>query len=214
MPGAFRRKDETPPLGRLPFLQRILLDVQDRCVQVVRIIDKDLPVAPSPDRWERIVGTSERVQALGQQSPRGAALQVRDDLRDVPVVTCDDQMDMIRQDRARKNDVIALPTGDGEPAPDGPRLNPRESDGRVLQRGLGLPSQFPVVRHVRERLGRRHLGRLPVSQKFPRTDEVGPRSPRVVGEPEPVGGENEVVGEDHRCASFWARPDAPRKRGG
>ena len=82
------------------------------------------------------------------------------------------------------------------PAGDRTRLEPGEVDRRTREMLLRLQSHRHVVRVTRAGPAVFHLGSGTEPSQFPGADEVGPRTARVVGQPESVRGEDEVVCED------------------
>ncbi len=75
--------------------------------------------------------------------------------------------------------------------------SPAEMHFRKAQHLLCLPSPISVVLGVGDTLSRVYFGGIAVSKQFPFPDPSRPGSTRVVGEPEAVGGEDQMMGNDH-----------------
>src|SRR4051794_39933303 len=99
-----KRYDERPPLGRLPFLFRVVPDVPDRPGDVLNPVDEPLPL-PVGEALGRsplpVLEVSVRVKS-GFDQPLGCrALELDGQLLDEEAVPPEDQMNVVRQDRAR-----------------------------------------------------------------------------------------------------------------
>ena len=104
---------------------------------------------------------------------------------------------MLGQDRARVDGYLASGGKLAERPPDFARLKSREVHGWVAQGALGGHAGGMVVRTVSNRLARVDLGGAAESKQFPRSYEIGPRTAGVVGQPESICTENDVVTENH-----------------
>lgn len=82
-------------------------------------------------------------------------------------------------------------------AVDRSRLQPAKPYGPVHQRFLSLLAQFAVVRVVRKVGGHVHFCRGTEFEKIKLTNRFRPASARIVGQPETVGAEEEVICEYH-----------------
>jgi hypothetical protein len=111
-------------------------------------------------------------------------------------------VNVIGQDRAGEDEVPALGNGACEAAGDGAHLRIREANRVVAKRGLLGAAQVSVVVALCEGSAGGYFGGAPIPEQFPGADEVGPGTPRVVGQPEPVGSEDQVVSEDHVTSSL------------
>src|SRR5690606_5878061 len=82
-------------------------------------------------------------------------------------------------------------------APDGSRLKSSEFHRRILQRLFSRKSKTSVVLVIRQRSPLRRLRGTPIPKQVPRSNEFRPTPSRVVGQPETVGTEDDVVSDDH-----------------
>src|SRR3954470_14623177 len=102
-----KRDDERPPLGGFPFLFRVVADVPDRTRYVLKPVDETLPL-PAGETLRRpllpVGDVSVRVNSGFDQALGCRALELDDQLLDEEAVPPEDQMNVIRQDRARPDD--------------------------------------------------------------------------------------------------------------
>ena len=93
---------EGPVLRPLPFFDRISLDVLHGPADVLGIEQKHRPTKLRPRRRQGTVAfgtTGQRVQTVGDQLERGAALQMGDNLLNAVLVPKNHQVRVFRQDR-------------------------------------------------------------------------------------------------------------------
>ena len=125
-----------------------------------------------------------------------ALLQSADHLLDVVMVSPEDEVAVLGEDAARVHVVPTRARDPGKPFGNAERLLTGENDGRVLQRLFRREALGAVVRVVRVGPVVIDLGRGALAEQVPRPDEVRPRAPRVIRQPEPVHPVDDVVGND------------------
>ena len=89
-----------------------------------------------------------------------------------------------------------------------PGVYRHRSIDELHHREAGRLPEHVVVGLMRHGKGLRCLGGGAVAEEFPRADEIGPGTTRVVRKPEPKGPKGDMVGDDHRrpqnCLEAWA----------
>jgi hypothetical protein len=83
-----------------------------------------------------------------------------------------DQVHMLRQNRAGEDANLAFPGGLGKTAGNRPGLYSGQMDWGKLQRLLGSLACDLVVRFARERSASFYLGRRAEAEQLPGTDEI------------------------------------------
>lgn len=123
--------------------------------------------------------------------------QMRSDLFVGTIVGRDDQMNMMGKNRAGMNNVAAVGYRSGKTARDDQRLYSRKAYRRVVQSVLGIAPKLSIVRCFRDRAMCFNFRRFAETKQFPRGNEFGPGSTRIVREPETVRAEDDVSAEYH-----------------
>ena len=103
-----------------------------------------------------------------------AGFEVSDDLFARVAVELDDEVDVLGEDRAGEDEVVAFGNREGEAAGDGIELCRVEADWVVLECGLLLLAQGAVMLPVGEGSAGGNLGRGAEQEQFPGAHEVGP----------------------------------------
>src|SRR5437773_4511754 len=142
---------KTPRLRFKSQLPRILVHVLDRSFNVLLTVQKHLPGAMRPHRWESAVlhEMSERVEPLGHKLLRRARLEVPDDLFNRMLVPLGNDVNVVGHNRAGEDVIVGFFDGSREAASNGSCLESRESHCWVLQMLLCFESELAVVRAVR-----------------------------------------------------------------
>lgn len=188
---------ELPPLHGQPRFDGVLLDVADRPPKIVRVVLKDDPAGPAPD------GVTFGAVSRFQQPLARIPLQRPDHLLREVAVLADQHVDVVGHDRAGVAGVSPPLDGGGERIADDRNLFGREGQQVMLQdrrgaiveladlpsRGLGALASVVEFSELGDHVGR---------------DAVRHAPPRIVGQPPPVCGPDEVVTKDH------SRPPFPR----
>lgn len=110
----------------------------------------------------------------------------------------DDHVRMLGHDRQRPEGVIAGLLCFRETLDDRSCLDAREMDWGIAQRRSRLLALDELVRtEFAERSPFLRLRRWSEPGKLSRADEIGPRSSRVIRQPEAIGRQDQVVAVDH-----------------
>ena len=123
-------------------------------------------------------------------------------------------MDVVGHDSACPNrnsrpaDIVC------EPVSDRLRLQAACNDGWVLQYFLGLESLPLIMLLVRDGVSIGRLRGRAEAKQFSRTDVVRPRPARIVGKPEAVHSENDMVAANHGHLQFAVKPRRAADRSG
>lgn len=106
-------------------------------------------------------------------------------------------MHVLGENRAGVNDDAGLLDHTLKADADGHRLSSGEPHGRIEQRLFRRRPKGGVVRHIRDGSPMGNLRRGTERQQRRAADVRGIRPARVIGKPEAVRAEDDVVGEDH-----------------
>jgi hypothetical protein len=136
------------------------------------------------------------MQALGFQLMRGIALEKNGQSLDRMRLPADDQMDMIRHQGTSVNNAIGTLDISAKSARDRAGLQTGKDDRLVSQGSLGRQAFGTIVSDMRDGMFEIDLRSRAEFSKFIRSDEIRPRATGVVGEPEAIGAEDEVVSAD------------------
>ena len=104
-----------------------------------------------------------------------------DNPSDRPFLRSEDEVDVVGKNRTRVNRVISFRSSDGKSISDRGNLIVRKAHRRVLQRAFGGAAQFAIVGNVGNRRARIDFRCSAIAEEFPRPDEVGPGTARIVG---------------------------------
>jgi hypothetical protein len=118
------------------------------------------------------------------------------DLFDRVPVARDDEVRVLTEDGAGVDDDSRAGGEPSEPARDCPSLQTGELHRVAREVSLRFKALGDVVPVARTRPAVLHFRRGTESAQLPRADEIRPRAPRVIRQPETVGAEDEVVPED------------------
>src|SRR5579863_4958317 len=121
---------------------------------------------------------------------------------DFVMVSRNDKMHVLGENRAGPDCVVALAGELAEGVADDPRLLPGELHGWMLERLLRLlPFQLFLGSQLAARNG---LRRATEPHQLPFTDEIRPGTTRVIGKPESIRAENDVITVNHEISSLTA----------
>lgn len=194
------RLDKFPVLGFVAGFDWIHLDVMDGFVELVIAGDKDFPLADSPGGWGLAIFVGvvfEWMQAIACELACGGPFELVADRFDALAVVGDDQVGVVGHDRAGEDAVVGSVCAEGEAVGNRSGLFAVESNGRVVQRLPGGKALVVVMSFSCKGVLGIDFGRWAVSEDLGLSDVTGPRSARIVGQPEAIAAEDEVVGERH-----------------
>jgi len=140
------------------------------------------------------------MQCLGSELSRGITFHEIDQFLDLVAVALHDHVRVLRQDRAHDDDAVCPLEAARESARDSLELLLGEGNGWIGERLFRRRPQGAVVRVERVRAPVADLRRGTKLEQVFCADEIGVASARVVGEPETVGAEDDVICKDHSRA--------------
>jgi hypothetical protein len=186
-----------PALRPKPHLHGILFHITDRATDVPMRIEKHRPTLPRPwrRRWPHV---AKRVALLRSERLSRPRFEMAGDALWVARVPRSHEVSVIRKDGARIDGIFRFRDGRCEARRDRNGLLAIEANWRMLQSTFASATHLRVMGKARHRsalINRRSLACR--EQQFPRSYEFGPGTARIVWQPEAVGGENDVAGDDH-----------------
>ena len=134
---------------------------------------------------------------------RGAFQQVRN-LLDLVRVPSNHQMCVLGQNGTCPDRVVAFGGLIREPLSDLKGLLSRELHRRVLEGLLsGLAQSQFIFAQLLEFSARKRLCGAPEAEKFPATNKIGPRSSRIIREPESISRQDDMIPVNHGQKRTW-----------
>ena len=154
----------------------------------------DFPLPASETFWRWFGNVAERVNAVLDERAGGVPFQLNDERFDFEAMARQYEVNVVGHNRARPNGEFRALRIVGEAITDCAGLDVVERDRRIFQRCLRRQSKVPIV--IAMGNGSRFIGfgGVAESEEFPRTDEVRPRTPRIVRQPETVRAKDHVIG--------------------
>lgn len=195
-------------LTRESLFFRIEFNVTDRAMDVVKRIEKHNPFPAGKGLRLFAKGMNATVTQRGRRS----TFELDHQLVRIESMCPYDQVDMIGQHRAGVNNEPGFPSVLAEPGSHGLNLRGRKLDGGTLESRLGGQTLLNVVRPMCYRTSFGGFGCRTLTKQFPGANERRPRAPRIVGKPEAVSPENNVIG-DHAVIPLAARHSASETSG-
>jgi hypothetical protein len=194
------RDDERPLLSGSAFLQRVLLDVSNRAGDANVVTQEYHPLARGP----RLRCSALSVAMVRQwvssrlvQGSCGSDAELRGELLAGQSVTRQHNVHVLGHDRTcihlhcASTSVVSKPSRN--------RLDHVliERDRRVVQCPLGFSPRGRIVSCRRDRFTGTRLRRRSEAAQLPCSHYLRPRTTRIVGQPEAVGAEDQVIGTNH-----------------